>query len=563
MQKLSHLTRTSILLFFMFALDKVLAFGRLFIISRSFSLPLQDAFNSANNLPDLLFALISGGAFSMAFIPLLRQSITLRGREDAWDLFSRVANLMFLLTGLAAVFVAIFADQIVSAQVGIAPGFGLEQRRLVADLMRLNLFSLMIFSISGLVMGGLQANQHFLLPALAPFFYNVGQIVGAIFFAPLEPISIGPVTFPTLGLGIHGLVYGAILGAALHLLIQLPGLVIYKFRWTASLDVRNSGLIEALKLMGPRLLTMFGVQLMFLARDNLASRLGQDGAVSSLTYGWMIMQVPETLLGTAIATALLPSLSEFAAKGEWKTFSETLEKALRVLLALTIPAAGVVIAGIKPLAALAFGFDEAGTDLLVLTSRIYMLTLAGYAMQETMVRSFYARKQPLVPLASVALRLLVYLSIGVLGVTVFRQVGAPMIAAAEFSLTAEAVFLLIMLNRRLERPVQAGELVGPGPEARRGASRVGDRSVAHGRNGGGARGRRPPLYAGLPAATLPPARCPCWASGQSRAGHMHRWSRHVWPNRGRPCGRRWHSRSSHERRRRHIPGYPCPQRARL
>ncbi|MCS6993309.1 MAG: MATE family efflux transporter [Anaerolineales bacterium] len=460
MNKLSLLTRASLLLFFLFGLDKALAFGRLFIVSRTFSLPFQDAFNAANNLPDLLFALISGGAFSMAFIPLLRQTLTLRGREQAWDLFSRVANLMFVVTGVAAVLVAVFARQIVSAEVGIVPGFGPEQQALVADLMRLNLISLMIFSLSGLVMGGLQANQHFLLPALAPFFYNVGQIAGAIFFAPLQPIQIGTINLPTLGMGVHGLVYGAILGAALHLLIQIPGLIKYQFRWTASLDVRNSGLIEALKLMAPRLLTMLGIQLMFLARDNLASRLDQEGAVSALTYGWMIMQVPETLLGTAIATALLPSLAEFAGKGEWKTFSETLEKALRVLLALTLPVAAVAMAGLRPLIAAAFGLDETGTILLTATSRMYLLTLTGYALQETLARAFYARKEPLVPLYGILLRLAVYLTIGIAAVTLFRAFGPVVIAAAELSLAVEALFLLFLLNRRLEQRVQlSGALV--------------------------------------------------------------------------------------------------------
>jgi putative peptidoglycan lipid II flippase len=324
----------------------------------------------------------------------------------------------------------------------------------VADLMRLNLIATIIFSISGLVMAGLQSNQHFLFPALAPSFYNVGMIIGALVFSPTEPYSLGPVTLPAFGMGIHGLVYGVILGAVLHLAIQIPGLIMYRFHWTPSLDIRDSGLIEALKLMAPRLLTMFGIQLMFIARDNFASRLNQVGAVTSLTYGWMIMQVPETLFGTAIATALLPSLAEFAAKGEWKTFSETIEKAVRVLLALTIPAAAVIIAGIRPLVAVTFGFDQAGTDLLTLTSRIYMLTLAGYALQEIMARSFYARKEPLMPLWGVSLRMVIYILIGIAGVTIFRQVGAPVIAAAELSLTVEAVFMLAMLNRRLERRVQ-------------------------------------------------------------------------------------------------------------
>lgn len=460
MNKLSHLTRASLLLFFLFGLDKALAFGRLFIVSRTFSLPLQDAFNAANNLPDLLFALISGGAFSMAFIPLLRQTLTLRGREQAWDLFSRVANLMFVVTGVAALLVAVFAEQIVSAEVGIVPGFDPQQQALVAALMRLNLISLMIFSLSGLVMGGLQANQHFLLPALAPFFYNIGQIAGALFLAPLQPVTLGGVTLPTLGLGVHGLVYGAILGAALHLLIQIPGLVIYRFRWTPSLDVRNSGLIEALKLMAPRLLTMLGIQLMFLARDNLASRLDQEGAVSALTYGWMLMQVPETLLGTAIATALLPSLAEFAGKAQWQTFSETLEKALRVLFALTLPVGAVAIAGLHPLIAAAFGLDEAGTALLTATSRMYMLTLTGYALQETLARAFYARKEPLVPLYGILLRLSVYLLIGIAGVTFLRPFGTVVIAAAELSLAVEAAFLLSLLNRRLERPINLSSAPG-------------------------------------------------------------------------------------------------------
>jgi putative peptidoglycan lipid II flippase len=449
MKKLSHLTRTSLLLGFFFLLDKVLAFGRSVIIARQFRLsPELDAFNVANNLPDLLFALISGGALAMAFIPLLTEYLTTKGRAAAWDLFSRVANLAFVVTAAVAVVIAIFAHQIVRAQIGIAPGFGPEQQTLVAELMRLNLIATIIFSISGLVMAGLQANQFFLLPAMAPMLYNIGQIFGALVLAPK--------------FGVFGLVYGVIIGAVLHLGIQIPGLVKYQFRWTPSLNVRDSGLLEALKLMAPRLLTMFGIQLMYIARDNFASRLNQVGAVTSLTYGWMIMQVPETLLGTAIATALLPSLAEYAAKQDWETFRVTIEKALRVMLVLTLPAAAVIAAGLRPLVAVAFHFDAAGTDLLTLTSRIYMLTLAGYAVQETLARVFYARKEPLLPLFGVILRMALYLLVGIAAVTLFRPWGAPVLAAAELSLTAEAAFLFTTLNRRLHEPVRVLIAIGKG-----------------------------------------------------------------------------------------------------
>lgn len=440
MNKFSHLTRTSLLLGFFFTLDKVLAFVRSVVIARQFrtSIHLLDTFNAANNLPDLLFALISGGALAMAFIPLMSEYLTKQNRAAAWDLFSRVANLAFVATSAFAILIAIFAEPI--TRFGIAPGFPPDQRAILVELMRLNLIGTIIFSISGLVMAGLQANQHFFLPALAPIFYNLGQIFGALFLAPR--------------FGVQGLVYGVILGAVMHLLVQIPGLAIYRFHWTSSLDLRNTGLLEALRLMGPRVLTMFGIQAMFILRDNLASLTGQVGAVTSLTYGWMIMQVPETLLGTAIATAILPTLAEFVSREDWTGFRQTLEKAFRILISLTLPIAAVTAAGIHPLVRAVFGFDEAATTILTWTARVYMLTLCGYAMQEITARAFYARKEPWFPFLGVTVRLIVYGIIGGSAVLFFKNIGAPAIALAEISLTVEAVLMLILLNRRLPEPVK-------------------------------------------------------------------------------------------------------------
>jgi len=451
MTKLSFLARTSLLIAFFFLMDKILAFVRVGIISRLYTdeVGLLDVFNSANNVPDVLFALISGGALAMAFIPLLSEYLTTRGRAAAWDLFSRVANLAFLVTGLFAILVAIFAQQLVDNV--IVPGFTAEQRVLVAELMRLNLISTIIFSISGLVMASLQANQHFLLPALAPILYNLGQIFGALIFVPL--------------FGIHGLVYGVILGAALHLAIQLPALSRYGFKWTAALDLRNTGLIEALKLLGPRLVTMGGIQLIVIARDYFASLLGQAGAVTSLAFGWMIMQVPETLLGTAIATAMLPTLAEFAAREDWSGFRLAIEKALRVLIALTIPVAAVMAAGIHPLVRAVFGFDEATSTLITWTTRAYLLTLTGYAIQEIAARSFYARKEPYFPLYAVILRLALFIGIGILGITFFRHVGAPIIAFAEIALLIESIVLFGWLSKRMHEPLRAWSAVLKGVAA--------------------------------------------------------------------------------------------------
>ena len=229
--------------------------------------------------------------------------------------------------------------------------------------------------------------------------------------------------------------------------------------WTPSLDIRHTGLIEALKLMAPRLLTMGGIQIIFIARDNLASRLDQVGAVTSLTYGWMIMQVPETILGTAIATAILPALSTLASQANWTEFRLTVERALRVLISLTLPVAAVMAAGIHPLVRAVFGFDEGTSQLITFTTRAYLATLTGYTIHEIAVRAFYARKEPMFPLYAVLIRLALFLTIGIVGLTFFPQIGAPVIAFAEIALLIEAIILLSWLSKRTHEPIQTGNSV--------------------------------------------------------------------------------------------------------
>ncbi|MCS7179156.1 MAG: murein biosynthesis integral membrane protein MurJ [Anaerolineae bacterium] len=452
---LSPLARASLMVAAFFALDKVLAFGRAVVVARQFRFSAElDAFNAANNLPDMLFALISGGALAMAFIPLMTRALTLQGRAQAWSLFSRVMNLAFVVTVSLAVLIALFAEPIVRAEIGIAPGFGRSQQRLVAELMRLHLVATVLFSLSGLVTAGLQAHQHFLLPALAPTLYNVGQIFGALVLAPEEGYVLGPLRLPHFGLGVRGLVFGVILGAALHLAVQVPGLIHYRFRWTPILDLRSPEIRDVLRVIGPRLATMFVIQLVFVARDNLASRLGQTGAVSFLTYGWMIMQVPETVLGTAVAVALLPALSRYAAYANWQAFGATLEKVLRLLVALTLPVAVIGAVGLEPLIQAVFGLDGGGRATLAWTTRAFLLALPGYAIQEVLTRSFYARKEALIPLFSVMIRFAVYLAIGISALAFFRPVGAPAIALADLALSAEALVMLRWLNRRLAQRIR-------------------------------------------------------------------------------------------------------------
>jgi putative peptidoglycan lipid II flippase len=279
---------------------------------------------------------------------------------------------------------------------------------------------------------------------MAPLFYNIGQITGVTIFSPTEGYRLGGVTLPALGLGVEGLVYGVILGAVLHLFIQLPGLLKYHFKWSPSIGLSNPEVKKVLRLMGPRLLTVFFIQLIFLIRDNLASRLAA-GAVTSLTYGWMIQQVPETLIGTAIGTALLPTLSEHFTRAEGKAFSETVNKAVKVLFALTMPIAAALAFGLRPLLALAFDFGAAGTSLLTWVTAAFMLGLFGHSLKEVSARSFYASQNAIIPLITAGGNVLLYALTGFL---LFRPLGAPGIALTDsIVFTLEAVVLLVLLIR--------------------------------------------------------------------------------------------------------------------
>ncbi len=379
---LTRVARASLLVSAFFALDKLLGMFRQVVIARQFGVSAElDAFNAANNIPDLLFALIAGGALAIALIPVLTETLELSGREAMWRLFSRVANWAFLITAGVAVIVYFAAEPIVQAEIGVAPGFTPQMQALVVDLMRLNLIATLLFSVSGLMMAGLQSNQHFLLPALAPVMYDVGQIFGALVLAPSEPVTFGPIALPAFGLGVNGLVYGVILGAGLHLLTQLPGLIHFRFRWSPVLDPVDSGLHKVARLMGPRILTIAAFNLVFVATDNLASRL-EVGSVTALVYGWLIMQVPETLLATAIGTALLPTLSEQFARRESVQFEASLARANRALLALTLPITVILCLTLYPLVEVVFGLDHRkhparGADRPGLPARISGTLVAG------------------------------------------------------------------------------------------------------------------------------------------------------------------------------------------
>jgi putative peptidoglycan lipid II flippase len=428
-----RIARSFLLLGFLFAADKGLAMVRQILIGRTFGISAQlDAFNAANNLPDLIFALISGGAMAVAVIPVLTETLDREGREAAWTLFSRLANWAFLITAVLACGLAIGAQAFISHVV--VPNFDASHQVLTANLMRLDLFALLIFSVSGLVMGSLQAFKHFLLPGLAPILYNCGLIFGVIVLVPRY--------------GIYGLAFGTILGAGLHLAIQIPALITRGFHWTPSLNWRSPGMLKAARLMGPRILTVAAIQTIFVATDNFASGLG-TGAITALAYGWLIMQVPETIIGSALGTVLLPTLSELSDRGALDELRRMIRRAALVTLALTLPVMAVGIPLMGPAVRLVFegrAFTAEGAVMVAATASIFLIGLPAHALIEIAARAFYARQNARIPLWTAVWTVGIFL---VLCFVLTPALGFRGVAVSNvLAYSSEAVLLLILLRRR-------------------------------------------------------------------------------------------------------------------
>lgn len=425
--------RSSLLLAVLFGFDKIVALGRQILVGRAYGVTAAlDAYNASNNLPDAVVTLLSGGALAIALIPALTEALDKEGRDAMWQLLARVLNIAFALTAIIAVLFAIFADPLV--RYVVVPNFSVEQQNLTISLMRLNLIAMLIFCLSGLVTAGLQANQHFLLPGLAPILYNVGQITGVLVLAK--------------EFGIYGLSYGVILGAVLHLGIQVPGLFRYGFKWAPSFNWKDSRIRKVARLIGPRILNVAFFQLVFIATDRFASGL-YEGAISAINYGWLIMQMPETIIGTAAATALLPTLADLAARGDKAELKSTLRRAILIITSLTIPATLVAMAAVRPVVKLVFegrNFTAEGTDLVVAAALMFLPGITGQALVEIGVRAFYALQKPLVPLIAAAVNVALFIG---LCLVLMPSLGHSGIALANtLAFSCQALGLLYLLRRQ-------------------------------------------------------------------------------------------------------------------
>lgn len=400
-----------------------------------------DAFFTANRFAEILFNLVAGGALASAFIPTFTAFLVREERSSAWKLLSALANLVTLVMLVAGTLSFIFADWLVVNV--LARGFSdPAQQALAAHLLRIQLPSALIFGLSGLVMGSLNAHQRFLLPALAPAMYSLGWIGGALL---LEP-----------SLGIDGLAWGVLAGALLHLGIQLPALVrLPQVRYSLTLGLQLPAVGEVARLMAPRLLGVAAVQLNFGLNTLLASGHGA-GAITGLNLALPLMLMPEAAIAQSVAIAALPTFSAQVARGRKDEMRVALASSLRGVLLLAIPASLGLILLRTPLAALVYqrgAFNADQTSLVAWALLWYAAGLVGHSMVEIVSRSFYALNDTKTPVAVGVAAMALNFGFSLGFAALFRRIGwlphGGLALANSLATFLEAGVLLLLMRRRL------------------------------------------------------------------------------------------------------------------
>lgn len=433
-----------------FALSNGIGLVRQILISRAFGTErAMDAFYAASTYPDLIFNLVAGGALGSAFIPTFTGFLAQGKRAAAWNLALSIARLILIVLGVLSLLSTLFAPQIIRYL--LAPDFPADQQALAASLLRILLIAPAIFGMSGLLMGVLNAHQRFLLPALAPSMYWLGMIFGLVFFVP--------------SIGIYGLAWGAVLGAGLHLAVQVPDLIQLlsslpkrgeegsPFRF---LGLGHPAVREVGRLMGPRLLGVAAVQINFVVNTIIASGLS-EGSLAAIKYAWQVMTMPQVVIAQAIAIAALPTFSAQAARGERASMRDSLATTLRGVLFLSLPAAFGLILLRRPLITLLFQrgtFDAHSTELVAWALLWYAVGLIGHNVVEVLARAFYALHDTKTPvlIGAAAMTLNILFNFGFSAL--FDRVGwmphGGLALANSLATALEMAALLMIMHRRLE-----------------------------------------------------------------------------------------------------------------
>lgn len=427
-----------------FIISNLIGLVRGIVITNAFGTSAQfDSFNAANRIVELLFNLVAGGALGSAFIPMFTSFLAKEDREGAWRLASGVTNLVFLALVVISILAWIFAPQIVKDGLFLlVPGSDPVQEMLTVRLFRIMLPSVVLFGLSGLVMGILNAHQNFLIPSIAPAMYSLGMIVGTLFLPEAWEIE--------------RLAVGVVLGAFLHLAVKLPVMVRLPQRaYHAYLGLRDRAVMEVFKLMAPRLVGVAVVQMNFIVNTIIA--LGQpEGSVSAIALSFSLMLMPQMAIAQSAAIASLPTFSAQVALGKRDEMRRSLASTLRAIILLSLPAGVGLILLRYPLIQLLYQrgeFTARSTELVAWALLWYAAGLVGHALVEILSRAFYALHDTRTPVTVGVITMGGNIVLSLVFAAWFERIGlmphGGLALANSLATGLESIVLVILIRRKL------------------------------------------------------------------------------------------------------------------
>ncbi len=340
-----------------------------------------DVYYSAFTIPDFVALLLIFGAISAAIVPIF-STYLVKSKEDAFEYLVNLLNIFLSFLIVVCIIFIIFAPLLVNF---VAPGFSLEKKEATVTLMRIMFLSPIILGISTIITGILQVFHRFLVTALAPIMYNIGIIIGILFFVPF--------------FGLNGLAMGVVFGGILHLLVQIPAFLHSGFAYKLSFNLRHPGVIKTLKLMVPRSLGLGAGQFNIIVITAIASTL-IAGSISIFNLANNLSAMMVNAIAASLSSAIFVPMSRAFAIKDMKDFEYKFQIAFLQIIFLTIPISILLFFLRAQIIRVLLGTGKFGwqdTRLTAACLGIFAIGLFGQGLIFLLSKTFYAAHNTKIP----------------------------------------------------------------------------------------------------------------------------------------------------------------------
>ena len=400
-----------------------------------------DAYTAAFMVPDFMFAVLVSGALSVTFIPVFNERWVKGNKQSAWQISSSMINFMALITMAASVLIIIFADPLMKYL--IAPGLSESGHALAVSMMQVIAVNPFIFAVAAVIASIQQAVGRFMFCALAPMLYNVGIIIGTVWFTG----GVNLFGWQIFDGGIMGVALGVVLGSFLQLIVSAVGLAGLGFDYNFKIYWRNKGFRKVLSLLPARSVDQGMDYVVSLVEVNLASRLA-DGTVRAYQQALTLHMMPINLIGVAISNAAFPQLTEHLGEGRNDLFQKDLRSLLRIIFWMALPVSVVIF---FTRGYVVHFIRNGGKQLIAGILGCLVVAILFRTIYHMAARAFYARQDTKTPLYISIFSITLNIILAIV-LSMVLKMGAYGLAWAQSTVAVlEVVVLLAVMNRQMPK----------------------------------------------------------------------------------------------------------------